>query len=551
MATSALVLRSQQSTPLSNSQLDGNFTYLNDRLASKYDVADFTAENISTALNTPALLSAGGTQTKTALCTSNALDALTIDGVLSSSLVPTTGSKISIPVRTTDGYLHADKFVGPLEGNATTATSATTANIALALSNTYTVPIERGGTGSNNAVDARTALQVLHTGGGNSMTEKLQLKTSSPSNASINFGQGTAPSNVYLSNGDMWIQQDGVYYRADSTTYKVAATSSPTFTGQPKAPDASGVSSQVATISHIADAVSTLNDSIDLKANINSPNFTGTPQADTASQTVIDRRIATTQYVHTAVNNKADTITDAYETYTDNSISTLQQAINNALNLKANLDSPYFTGTPTAVTPTYPNDSQRIATTAYIKTAIDSVNQALASAVNNLTALINDTRPVPTGSVFYIASSSVPNGYLQAAGQAVSKLTYPTLWAALGSPATTVGDAANTFRLPDLRGEFIRGWDNGRGIDTNRSLMSYQEDQIERHKHVAPYAEAFGAPFGQTSSTGYQGSGRTDYDNYLYFTNDGSDYNGVVNTAGVMGTETRPRNVALMPIIKY
>lgn len=481
MATSALVLRSQQSTPLSNSQLDGNFTYLNDRLTAKYDIIDFTAENISTALNTPAVISQGNTQTAIQLSESNSLDAWTLRTVAPSYLVPSITNKTSIPTRSQDGYIQAVKFIGDLEGNASTATNADSADEASSLSSTYTVPIERGGTGANTAQAARTALQVLHTGGLNSMTEKLQLKTSSPSNASVNFGQGTAPSTAYLQNGDMWIQSDGVYYRAADTTYKAAPTDSPTLTGQPKAPDADGIASQIATLSHIAATVASLNQAIALKSNVNSPNFTGTPQADTASQTVINRAIATTQYVHTAVNNKADAITTAYQTYTDDSVDALETSVNNALSNKANTNSPYLTGEPTAVTPTYPNDSQRIATTAYIKTAVDGVNQALATAIASLTALINDTRPVPTASVFHIASSVVPSGFLEANGQAVSRLTYPSLWAALGNPATTSGDPVNTFRIPDLRGEFIRGWDHGRGTDYGRALNSWQIGSLHIH----------------------------------------------------------------------
>lgn len=546
----ALVFRKNQNVPLSNAQLDGNFEFLRDQLLLKYNVSDFTAENVSIALNTPAEISAGNFQTTIQLSESNALDAWTLRTLAPSYLIPSATNKASIVQRGQDGDIKATLFIGDLEGNSDTCTLADAATIANSLSNTYTVPVERGGTGSNNAANARTALEVLHTGGSNNMTNKLKLAPSASGYASINFGTGQIPT--FLEDGDMWALSDGVYYRASGTNYKIAPISSPIFTGQPQAPDASGVSSQIATISHINVASNTLNQSIALKSNIDSPTFTGIVNAPTVEQTVNNTQVATTSYVHTSVNNKASVLTTSYENYTDGEIQALQTIINGLLDLKANTNSPYLAGTPTSVSPVRGDVSQRIATTEFTADALGVLNDSIQAALSSLTALVNSTRPVPTGSVFFIASTVVPSGFLECAGQTLSTFTYPSLWQALGSPAPTSGDGANTFRLPDLRGEFIRGWDNGRGIDSSRTLMSYQEDQIERHKHIAPYSEAFTAPFGQTSNTGYQGSGRTDMDNYLYYTNDGSNLgSSVVNANGVIGNETRPRNVALMPIIKH
>ncbi|MCV5084697.1 hypothetical protein OFB78_29265, partial [Escherichia coli] len=39
-------------------------------------------------------------------------------------------------------------------------------------------------------------------------------------------------------------------------------------------------------------------------------------------------------------------------------------------------------------------------------------------------------------------------------------------------------------KLPDLRGEFIRGWDDGRGIDAGRALLSIQAGMLEKHRHI-------------------------------------------------------------------
>ena len=80
---------------------------------------------------------------------------------------------------------------------------------------------------------------------------------------------------------------------------------------------------------------------------------------------------------------------------------------------------------------------------------------------------------VPAGTVIHVAMSNAPDGYLAANGSAVSRQTYARLFAAIG---TTFGggDGNTTFNLPDLRGEFIRGWDNGRGVDGGRQLGSWQ-----------------------------------------------------------------------------
>ncbi|RME58181.1 hypothetical protein D6779_07060 [Candidatus Parcubacteria bacterium] len=97
------------------------------------------------------------------------------------------------------------------------------------------------------------------------------------------------------------------------------------------------------------------------------------------------------------------------------------------------------------------------------------------------------------------------------------------------------GDGSTTFNLPDLRGEFIRGYDNGRGIDTGRAFGSWQADSFAAHSHG----------IGTTTVSGAGGS---------YFSTN-SIPGGVVgvgvqsSTTG--GSETRPRNVALMFCIKY
>ena len=81
---------------------------------------------------------------------------------------------------------------------------------------------------------------------------------------------------------------------------------------------------------------------------------------------------------------------------------------------------------------------------------------------------------VPAGTVHAFAGTvaNIPPGYLLANGAAVSKTVYADLYAAI---AGTYGEGLTMFNLPDLRGEFIRGLDNSRGIDTGRTLGSFQD----------------------------------------------------------------------------
>jgi microcystin-dependent protein len=160
---------------------------------------------------------------------------------------------------------------------------------------------------------------------------------------------------------------------------------------------------------------------------------------------------------------------------------------------------------------------------------------------------------VPTGTVIYFASQTAPTGYLKCNGSYISRDTYQQLFLAIG---TTFGtNSATNFRLPDLRGQFIRSWSDGSTVDSGRTFGSTQAQQIQRHKHMTAFGEnvvntQWGI-FGASATRGKAGTRDPSYDVYWYHTNDGSDYDGVVNAAGVIGNETRPTNIALLACIKY
>lgn len=85
------------------------------------------------------------------------------------------------------------------------------------------------------------------------------------------------------------------------------------------------------------------------------------------------------------------------------------------------------------------------------------------------------------GGIAWYPFESPPPGYLECDGSSISREQYPELFAAIGTRFGSVD--SNHFNLPDLRGEFIRGWDHGRGIDPGRALGSLQMDALSAHSH--------------------------------------------------------------------
>lgn len=140
-------------------------------------------------------------------------------------------------------------------------------------------------------------------------------------------------------------------------------------------------------------------------------------------------------------------------------------------------------------------------------------------------------RAVPPGAVQAFAMASVPAGWLACNGSTVSRSAYPALFAAVGVVYGT-GDGSTTFGLPDLRGEFIRGADAGRGVDAGRTLGSAQSDLLRSHTHVVSLQ--------QLNSSDQTGSGKVATGN--------SSVEGTIpdiDSGATGGAETRPRNVAM------
>lgn len=183
----------------------------------------------------------------------------------------------------------------------------------------------------------------------------------------------------------------------------------------------------------------------------------------------------------------------------------------------------------------------------------DSTGVSVSAAPTDGDNLTNKTYVdaiAPAGSVAMFASSTVPSGWLECNGAAVSRTTYATLFAAIGTTWGS-GDGSTTFTLPDLRGEFVRGWDNGKGTDTGRAFASAQADSIENHVHPGSTTAQSGSLAGIQDLGGAQtggGGARVGAGTAMTVTFPALSFTTGNNTGGA--AETRPRNIALMYIIK-
>ncbi|MEW3078549.1 tail fiber protein, partial [Escherichia coli] len=211
------------------------------------------------------------------------------------------------------------------------------------------------------------------------------------------------------------------------------------------------------------------------------------------------------------------------------------------------------------------NNTTRIATTAFVQAAITAlINGApatldtlkeIAAAINNdpkfsttinnalsgkqpldetLTHLsgkdvagllaylgLGEGSALPVGVPVPWPSATPPTGWLKCNGAAFSAEEYPEL-----------AKVYPTNKLPDLRGEFIRGWDDGRGIDSGRTLLSPQDGSIEAHGHDynGVIYTSSGPSWANTTDAGHRA------------------YSGFTSSYG--GSETRPRNIAFNYIVR-
>ena len=162
----------------------------------------------------------------------------------------------------------------------------------------------------------------------------------------------------------------------------------------------------------------------------------------------------------------------------------------------------------------------------------------------------NSTSGGDAGKIDWFAMQTPPAGWLKCNGALVSRALYPALFTAIGT-VWGAGDGSTTFGLPEIRGEFPRAWDDGRGVDTGRVFGSAQLDAMQNITGGFKVAGHNGGIDGVSGVFSLLNS-PTEYP---------ASWTGV--TAGVgaawfdasrqvrTSTETRGRNVALLCCIKY
>ncbi|EFI1667386.1 phage tail protein [Escherichia coli] len=322
------------------------------------------------------------------------------------------------------------------------------------------------------------------------------------------------------------------------------------------------------------------------------PTFTGEPKAPTPAAGNNTTRIATTAFVQAAITaliNGAPATLDTLKEIAAaiNNDPKFSTTINNELALKAPLSSPALTGTPTAPTAAQSVNNTQIATTAFVKSAIaamvgsapaalDTLNE-LAAALGNdpnfsttvLNALagkqpldntltnlsgkdvagllaylgLGEGSALPVGVPVPWPSATPPTGWLKCNGAAFSAEEYPEL-----------AKVYPTNKLPDLRGEFLRGWDDGRGIDSARSLLSSQGDAIRNITGIISVLNN-GSTAGALSQLSGAFAGSNETIQPITSAGGGADtrpLSGSFDASRVVPTapENRPRNVAFNYIVR-
>ncbi len=316
-----------------------------------------------------------------------------------------------------------------------------------------------------------------------------------------------------------------------------APKESPTLTGTPKAPTAAAGtnSTQIASTAFVQAVVTVLNNSMALKAPLASPALTGTPTAPTAAQTVNNTQVATTAFVKAAIAGLVGSSPAALDT-----LNELAAALGN---------DPNFAATMTN------------ALAGKMDKAANGADIAdVAAFLNNLGLGAGSALPVGVPIPWPLAAA--PAGWLKCNGAAFTAVQYPKL-----------AQAYPGLKLPDLRGEFLRGWDDGRGVDSGRGLLTSQTDDFKAHRHESyfyaglnrteiPLISLSSTDEMLTLSSSINTLNPTDIDSSGTLIGQ-DDYNCVqegnknnkrtatgLSSNIVGGAETRPRNVAFNYIVR-
>ena len=191
-------------------------------------------------------------------------------------------------------------------------------------------------------------------------------------------------------------------------------------------------------------------------------------------------------------------------------------------------------------------DHGNIVSNAIRNAEIKDSEITLAKLASSLLTSIQTTYSNPVGTIIWYAGETAPTGYLKANGDSIANGsgTTQSITADFSALYAIVGAT-----LPDLRGEFIRGWDDSKGTDSGREIRSTQSDDNKAHVHTITDP-------GHKHTTKGHGTNDDGGNNVTGSTSSGTSTSSMQdNTTGITidstGTESRPRNVALLACIKY
>lgn len=185
---------------------------------------------------------------------------------------------------------------------------------------------------------------------------------------------------------------------------------------------------------------------------------------------------------------------------------------------------------------------------------------------------------VPIGAVQAYATKEAPDGWMKCDGAELRIEEYPDLYSAIGDNFKTENTPEGFFCIPDLQGQFIRGWDEDGNVDAQRDFGTLQEDAFQGHKHTFTVDDISIESSGEhkhtiKASKTNRGSWGSDKSVLEYLSSYGSDStsstNDGIHTHNMIiknnpvgnaqtstfdnvreSTETRPKNIALLYCIK-
>ncbi|MEK7990164.1 MAG: tail fiber protein [Thiotrichaceae bacterium] len=204
----------------------------------------------------------------------------------------------------------------------------------------------------------------------------------------------------------------------------------------------------------------------------------------------------------------------------------------------------------------------------------DTLEQEVTATKTLIQQTQKEAENLLVGAVMAFAMPEAPEGWFACNGEEISRTEYARLFERIGI-VFGEGDGETTFNLPDLRGLFVRGWDNAGQIDLEREFATGQYDQIQTHNHegitnssgshnhnltCADSDDVEGVGKGAALIYAYWGVKKRDVEHHInYISDSGSHTHNLVIGEPTKfnseyprhGNETRPKNIALLYCIKY